>query len=57
MPGAPVRTVSQAYFALHKVPKFLGKIFFGTKVTSKAFLSISQNLKVTWLQGCSQMKL
>jgi hypothetical protein len=37
--------------------KFLGKIFFGTKATSEAFLSISQNLKVTRLQGGTQTKL
>jgi hypothetical protein len=33
------------------------KIFFGTKVTSEAFLSISPNLKVTGLQGGTQTKL
>jgi hypothetical protein len=33
------------------------KKIFGTKVTSEAFLSISQNLKVTGLQGCTQTKL
>jgi hypothetical protein len=33
------------------------KIIFGTKVTSEAFLSISQNLKATRLQGCTQTKL
>jgi hypothetical protein len=38
--------------------KFLGeKIFFGTKVTSEAFLSISQDMKVTPLQGGTQTKL
>jgi hypothetical protein len=38
--------------------KFLGKkIFVGTMVTSEAFLSISQNLKVTRLQGCTRTKL
>jgi hypothetical protein len=38
--------------------KFLGKIkFFGTKVTSEAFLSISQILKVTRLQEGTQTKL
>jgi hypothetical protein len=38
--------------------KFLGKkIFFDTKVTSEAFLSIFQNLKVTRLQGGTQTKL
>ncbi len=37
---------------------FLGKKkFFGTKVTFEAFLSISQNLKVTRLQGGTQTKL
>jgi hypothetical protein len=49
-----VNTVSHAYFALHetfhKVQNF-EIIFFGTKVTAEAFLSISQNLKVTSLQG------
>jgi hypothetical protein len=39
-------------------PKFLRKkFFFGTKVTSEAFLSISQNLKVTSLQEGIQTKL
>ncbi len=38
--------------------KILGKeIFFGAKVTSEAFLSSSQNLKVTRLQGCTKTKL
>ncbi len=38
--------------------KFYGKeYFFGAKVTSEAFLSISQNMKVTRLQGCTQTKL
>ncbi len=37
--------------------EFLGKQIFGTKVTSEAFLSISQNLKVTRLQGGTQTKL
>jgi hypothetical protein len=54
-------TVSQAYFALHKtlheVQNFKEKIFFGTKVTPEAFLSISQDLKVTRPQGCTQTKL
>jgi hypothetical protein len=54
-------TVSQAYFALHEtfheVQNFLGKSIFGTKVTSEAFSSFSQNLKVTRLQGGSQTKL
>ncbi len=55
-------TVSQAYFALHetlhKVQNFQEKkIIFGTKVTSEAFLSMSQNLKVTRLQGGTQTKL
>jgi hypothetical protein len=36
---------------------FRKKIFFGTKVTSEAFLSISQNLKVTRLRGGKQTKL
>jgi hypothetical protein len=54
-------TVSQAYFALHetlhKVQIFRKKISFGAKVTSEVFLSISQNLKVTRLQGGTQTKL
>jgi hypothetical protein len=33
------------------------KYFFGTKVTSETFLNISQNLKVTRLQGGTQTKL
>jgi hypothetical protein len=33
------------------------KIFFVTKINSETFLSISQNLKVTRLQGCTQTKL
>ncbi len=33
------------------------KVFFGTKVTSEEFLSISQNLKATRLQVCTQTKL
>jgi hypothetical protein len=38
--------------------KFLGtKIFFGPKVTSEAFLSIFEILKVTRLQGGTQTKL
>jgi hypothetical protein len=38
--------------------KFLGKkYFFGTKVTSEAFLSVSRNLKVARLQGCTKTKL
>ncbi len=55
-------TVSYAYLALHEtlqeVQNFYEKkkMFFGTKVTSEAFLSISQNLKVTRLQGCKQTK-
>ncbi len=36
---------------------FRKKIFVGTKVTSEAFLSISQNLKVTRLLGGTQRKL
>ncbi len=34
----------------------LGKNIFGTKVTSEAFLSISQNFKATRLQGFVQTK-
>jgi hypothetical protein len=56
-----VDTASQAYFALHetlhKVQNFLEKKKFVTKITSEKFLSISQNLKVTRLQGCTQTKL
>ncbi len=37
--------------------KFLGKNFFGTKVTSEAFLSIAQNRKVTRLLRGTQTKL
>jgi hypothetical protein len=37
--------------------KILRKKYFGTKVTSESFLSISQNLKVTRLQGGTQTKL
>jgi hypothetical protein len=54
-------TVSQAYFALHKtLPKVQNlqeKNIFGTNVTSEAFLSIFQNLKVTRLHGGTQTKL
>ncbi len=56
-----LHTVSQAYFALHEtlheVQHFYEKIYFGTKVTSEAFFSISKNLKVTQLQGGTQTKL
>jgi hypothetical protein len=59
--GVDFGTVSQAYFAfhetLHNFEKFQGKIFFGTKVISEAFYSISQNLKVTRLRGGTQTKL
>jgi hypothetical protein len=52
--------VSQAYFGLHEtsriVEEFEEKIFFGTEVTFKAFLSTSQNLKVTRVQGGAQTK-
>ncbi len=57
-------TVSQAYFALHETlhkgqnsKEIIFFFFFGTKVTSEAFLSISQNLKVIRLQGGTQTKL
>jgi hypothetical protein len=40
-----------------KFKSFRKKIFVGTKVASEAFLSISQNLKVTRLQGCTQTKI
>ncbi len=55
-------TVSRAYFALHipshKVQIFKEKkIVFCTKVTPEAFLSIYQSLKITHLQGGTQMKL
>jgi chitin synthase len=36
---------------------FRKNIFFGTRITSEAFLSISQHLKVTRLQGGTQAKL
>ncbi len=36
---------------------FRKELFFGTNVTSKVLLSISQNLKVTGLQGCTKTKL
>jgi hypothetical protein len=55
-----LHTISQAYFALHKtlhkVQNFKEILFFRTKVTSEAFLSISQNLKVTLHQGGTQNK-
>jgi hypothetical protein len=54
-------TVSQAYFALHetltKFKFFRKNFFFGTVDTSEAFLSISQNLKVTRLRCGTQMNL
>jgi hypothetical protein len=37
--------------------KILGKKYFWYKITSEAFVSISQNLKVTRLQGGTQTKL
>jgi hypothetical protein len=56
-------TVSQAYFAVctsqkyAKSSKFSGKKNdFGSEVTSEASLRISQNLKVTRLQGGPQTK-
>ncbi len=59
--NSPQSTVSQAYFALHKdlkkIQNFRENFFFGTKVTSEAFLSIPQNLKVTRLQGGTHTKL
>jgi hypothetical protein len=36
---------------------FRKKIFVGTKIPSDVFLSISQNLKLTRLQGGTQTKL
>ncbi len=57
------QNVPSARFTLHstklciKFKILRKKIFFGTKVTSEAFLSISQNLKVTRLQGGTQTKL
>jgi hypothetical protein len=56
-------TVSQAYFAFHetlnKVQNFKEKKnIFGTNVViSEAFLTISQNLTITLLQGGTQTKL
>jgi hypothetical protein len=57
-------TVSQAYFALHKtsheVQDFYRKkkyFFLVLRFTSEAFLSLSQNLKVTCLRGGTQTKL
>ncbi len=55
-------TINQAYSALHEtlheVQNVKEKnIFFGTKVTSEAFLGLSQHLKVTRLQGGTQTKL
>ncbi len=54
IPSSPnsflLHTVSQDYFA--QSSEFLGKKnIFGTKVASEVFLSISQNVKVTRLQG------
>ncbi len=57
------RIVPSASFTLHstklcsKFKIFRKKIFFLTKVISETFLSISRNLKVTSLQGCTQTKL
>ncbi len=57
------RTVPSARLTLHstklctKFKIFRKKIFFGTKVTSEAFLSITQNLNVLRLQGGTQTKL
>jgi hypothetical protein len=58
----PGLTVSQAYFALrdplHKVQNYQEKhSFWYYKVTSETFLGISQNLKITRPQGCTQTKL
>jgi hypothetical protein len=56
-------SVPSARLTLHstklctKFKIFGEKLFFVTKITSEAFLSISQNLKVTRLQGCTQTKL
>jgi hypothetical protein len=50
------RRESQRVKLRWKTPK-TRKIFFGIKVTSEAFLSISKNLKVTRLQGGTQTKL
>ncbi len=53
-PGLPCSTPQN--FA--QSSKLLGKKnIFVTKVTSEAFLSISQNLKVTRLQGGTQRKV
>ncbi len=56
-------SVPSARFTLHstklctKFKIFRKRIFFVTKITSEKILSISQNLKVTRLQGCTQTKL
>jgi hypothetical protein len=58
-----IREVPSARLTLHstklctKVKIFRKKIFFGTDVTSEAFLSVSETFKVTRLQGCTQTKL
>ncbi len=61
--NANFRNVPSARLTLYstklstKFKMFRKKIFFGTKVTSEAFLSISQNLNVTRLLGGTQTKL
>ncbi len=42
---------------MHKVQNLEEKNIFGTMVTSEAFLSLTQNLRVTRLQGGTQTKL
>jgi hypothetical protein len=36
---------------------FRKRLYFSTKVTSEAFLSIPQILKVTYIQGCTETKV
>jgi hypothetical protein len=62
MINAMFEKIPSARLTLHstklctKFKIFRKKIFFGTKVTSEAFLSSSQNLKFTRLQGCTKTK-
>jgi hypothetical protein len=55
VPSARLTLHSTKFAARFKI--FRKKILFVTKVTSEIFLSISQNLKVTRLSGCTQTKL
>jgi hypothetical protein len=63
MPVGTDKKLPSAKLTLHstklctKMKIFRKEIFSRTKVTSEAFLSISQNLKVTRLQGGTQTKL